>query len=80
MRMGSSSTCRSAAASPMSGRRTIVGDSDGILVVPAEKAAEVAVQAADLDELELEQERAVAQRLPLPELMAVLAKKKKLKS
>lgn len=43
----------------------IVGDSDGIVVVPAEKVAEVAVQAADLDELERDQERAIAERRPL---------------
>lgn len=58
----------------------IVGDTDGIVVVPAEKVNEVAVQAADLDELEREQERAIAERRPLPELMQVLARKKKLKS
>ena len=58
----------------------IVGDSDGIVVVPAEKVEEVAVQAADLDELERLQEKAIADRVPLPELMKVLALKKKLKA
>lgn len=57
----------------------IVGDSDGIVVVPAERAGEVAVQVEDLDELERQQEKAIADRLPLPQLMEILARKKRVK-
>ena len=58
----------------------IVGDTDGIVVVPAERVEQVAVQVEDLDELERQQEKAIADRLPLPQLMEVLARKKKVKS
>ena len=54
----------------------VVGDADGIVVVPGNRIAEVLVQVEDLDELEREQERAIRDRLPLLELLAVIAKKK----
>ncbi len=54
----------------------IVGDADGIVVVPGPKIAEVLVQAEDLEALEKEQEIAIRYRIPLPDLLTVLAKKK----
>ncbi len=54
----------------------IVGDADGVVVVPGPKIAEVLVQAEDLELLEKEQEIAIRNRVPLPELLAVLGKKK----
>ncbi len=57
----------------------VVGDADGIIVVPRSHLQEVLVQVEDIDELEREQERAIRDRVPLPELMAVLARKKRVK-
>jgi 4-hydroxy-4-methyl-2-oxoglutarate aldolase len=54
----------------------VVGDADGIVVVPGSQLHEVLVQVEDLDELERQQERAIRDRVPLPELLAVLASKK----
>jgi 4-hydroxy-4-methyl-2-oxoglutarate aldolase len=54
----------------------VVGDADGIVVVPGSHLHEVLVQVEDLDELERQQERAIRDRVPLPELLAVLASKK----
>ncbi len=57
----------------------VVGDGDGIVVVPPERADEVLFQARDIAELEKEQEEAIQKRVPMAELNTVLAKKKLLK-
>ena len=54
----------------------VLGDADGIVVVPAERIADVLVQVEDLDMLERKQEQAIRDRAPLPELLAILARKK----
>ena len=57
----------------------LVGDGDGIVVVPGRRAEDVLLQAEDLDQIELEQEKAIAAQVPMPELMAILGKKKIIK-
>lgn len=54
----------------------LVGDGDGIVVVPGRRAAEVLYQAEELNDLEGQQERAIAAVAPMPELAAILGKKK----
>ncbi len=54
----------------------IVGDADGIVIVPGPRIVDVLLQAEDIEALEKEQENAIRDRVPLPELLAVLAKKK----
>jgi regulator of RNase E activity RraA len=54
----------------------IVGDVDGIVVVPGDRIDDVLVQVEDLAELEVQQGNAIARGAPLPELMAILGKKK----
>ncbi len=71
-----SMTCAGAQVAPGD---LVVGDADGIVVVPGNRLAEVLVQVEDIDELERQQEQAIKDRLPLPELLAVIAKKKILK-
>lgn len=57
----------------------VVGDGDGIVVVPAERAEDVVFQMRDVAELEKEQEEAIKARVPMSELNPILAKKKVLK-
>jgi regulator of RNase E activity RraA len=54
----------------------IVGDVDGIVVVPGDRIDDVLVQVEDLAQLEIQQGDAIARGAPLPELMAILGKKK----
>jgi 4-hydroxy-4-methyl-2-oxoglutarate aldolase len=54
----------------------LVGDADGIVVVPGDRAREILVQVEDLAELEILQGRAIAAGAPLPQLLEILAKKK----
>ena len=54
----------------------VVGDGDGIVVVPAERAEEVLFQVRDVAEIEKEQEEAIKRQAPLSELNPILAKKK----
>lgn len=54
----------------------LVGDADGIVVVPGERAAEVLVQVEDLAELEALQGAAIAEGAPLARIMEILARKK----
>jgi 4-hydroxy-4-methyl-2-oxoglutarate aldolase len=54
----------------------LVGDGDGIVVVPGRRATDVLFQAEELDDLEGQQERAIASQAPMPELAAILGKKK----
>jgi regulator of RNase E activity RraA len=55
----------------------VVGDADGIVVVPGERIAEVMQEVEDIDALEREQERAIRDQVPLPELLAILDRKKR---
>jgi len=57
----------------------VVGDGDGLVVVPTERADEVLLQAKDIAKIEKEQEEAIRRQVPTHELNAVLAKKKVLK-
>lgn len=57
----------------------LVGDGDGIVVVPPERADDVLFQAKDIAALEKEQEEAIRNQVPLEELNVILAKKKVLK-
>ncbi len=54
----------------------IVGDADGIVVVPASKLPEVMVQVRDIAALELEQEEAIAQGKSLEVIGEILRRKK----
>ena len=54
----------------------LVGDGDGIVVVPGRRAADVLFQAEELEDLEGQQERAIAAQAPMPELAAILGQKK----
>jgi regulator of RNase E activity RraA len=58
----------------------LVGDGDGIVVVPGARAADVWFQAEELEDLEGQQERAIAAQVPMPELAAILAGKKAVRS
>lgn len=57
----------------------LVGDGDGIVVVPPERAGEVLFQVKDIAALEKEQEEAIRNQVPLEELNSILARKKVLK-
>lgn len=54
----------------------LLGDGDGIVVVPGRRAADVLYQAEELEDLEGQQERAIAAQAPMPELAAILGRKK----
>jgi 4-hydroxy-4-methyl-2-oxoglutarate aldolase len=54
----------------------IVGDADGIVVVPASKLSEVMVQVRDIAALEKEQEEAIAQGKSLEVIGEILRRKK----
>ena len=54
----------------------LVGDGDGIVVIPGRRAADVLYQAEELEDLEGQQERAIASQAPMSELAAILGKKK----
>jgi len=54
----------------------VVGDGDGIVVVPPERAEDVLFQVRDIAELEKEQEEAIKRRAPMSELNPILARKK----
>ena len=70
-------TCAGAAVAPGD---LVVGDTDGLLAVAAARLADVLLQVEDLDMLERMQEAAIRDRVSLPELVAVLQKKKVLKT
>ena len=57
----------------------VVGDGDGLVVVPPERVEDVLFQVKDIAELEKEQEDAIRRQAPLEELNPILAKKKVLK-
>ncbi|MGE5619918.1 MAG: RraA family protein [Sphingomonadaceae bacterium] len=57
----------------------VVGDGDGIVVVPADRADDVLYQVKDIAVLEKEQEEAIKRQVPLSELNPILARKKILK-
>lgn len=54
----------------------ILGDADGLVVVPDERVDEVLHQALDIQAIEQEQEQAIKSRAPLPRLLELTAKKK----
>jgi 3-hexulose-6-phosphate synthase/6-phospho-3-hexuloisomerase len=54
----------------------IIGDQDGVVLVPAERLEDIIVQAQDLEVLEKEQERAIAEGKPVEELNKILRRKK----
>ncbi len=54
----------------------LLGDGDGLVVVPGRRAADVLFQAEELEDLEGQQERAIAGQVPRAELAAILGKKK----
>jgi regulator of RNase E activity RraA len=54
----------------------IIGDEDGVVVVPADKVDEVIYQAKDLMALEAEQDAVIRRKGTMEELNAVLSKKK----
>lgn len=58
----------------------VVGDADGVVVIPYERLEEVRVQIEDLEILEKEQAAAIAQREPLEVLNDILGRKKKARS
>jgi 4-hydroxy-4-methyl-2-oxoglutarate aldolase len=57
----------------------VVGDGDGLVIVPPDRVDEVLFQARDIAELEAAQEEAIRNQVPLEELNPILAKKKVLK-
>lgn len=57
----------------------IVGDADGVVVVPQEAVPAFATEVDDMAVLEDEQERALRAGVPLEELFALIARKKKRK-
>ena len=57
----------------------LVGDGDGVVVVPGEAAEAVTIELDDLAALELEQERAIEARVSIPVLQEILARKKQRK-
>ena len=54
----------------------IVGDPDGIAVIPAARIADVVYQAEDIAKLEAEQEKAIRAGVAMDKLNAIIAKKK----
>ncbi len=57
----------------------VVGDGDGLVVVPPERIEDVLLQVRDIAEIEKEQEDAIRRQVPLEELNPILARKKVLK-
>ena len=57
----------------------LVGDGDGVVVVPGEAAEAVTIELDDLAALELEQGRAIEARASIPVLQEILARKKQRK-
>ncbi len=56
-------------------RDIVVGDSDGIVVIPSEIADEVLLQVRDLDAIDKALSASIARRAPLAELNAIAARK-----
>lgn len=54
----------------------VVGDPDGIAVIPAARIADVLYQAEDIAKLEAEQEKAIRAGVTMDKLNAIIAKKK----
>ncbi len=57
----------------------VIGDGDGLVIVPPERAEDVLFQVRDIARLEKEQEEAIKRQVPLDELHEILARKKILK-
>lgn len=58
----------------------VVGDPDGIAVIPAARIADVVYQAEDIAKLEAEQEKAIRAGVSMDKLNAIIAKKKILRA
>lgn len=58
----------------------ILGDVDGVLVIPAERLEDVMYQAQMILEVEEEMERAIMEKRPIAEIKAIAAKKKNLRT
>jgi len=54
----------------------ILGDIDGVLVIPADRIVDVMYQAQGIQEMEAEMEAAIKRRAPREELKAIIARKK----
>jgi regulator of RNase E activity RraA len=54
----------------------VVGDADGIVIVPGGMMEEVLIQVEEIAALEVEQELAIARCAPLPELEQIIKRKK----
>jgi len=57
----------------------ILGDIDGVLVVPADKLEEIKYQAEMIMEVEEEMEQAIREKRPYKELQQIIAKKRSLR-
>ena len=58
----------------------LAGDADGVVVVPGARLDEIVYQARDLFELESQQEQAIRDRIPLDQLLALMGKKRIVKT
>lgn len=54
----------------------ILGDIDGVLVIPADRLVEIKYQAQMIMEVEAEMEKAISEKRPISEIKAIGAKKK----
>lgn len=54
----------------------ILGDADGVLVIPAERLSDIKYQCEMIEEVETEAEEAIRKKRPIPEVKEILAKKK----
>ena len=54
----------------------ILGDVDGVLVIPAERLSDIKYQCEMIEEVESEMEEAIRNRRPMTEIKAIVAKKK----
>jgi len=57
----------------------VVGDPDGVVIIPLDYISEVIKQVKDIEGLEKEQEKIIAERKGVDEINKILKKKKKLK-
>ena len=57
----------------------ILGDGDGVLVMPADRLADIKYQCEMIEEVETEMEEAIRNKLPVAELKRIMARKKSLR-
>lgn len=58
----------------------VIGDVDGLVIVPADRAEEVLYQAGDIDDYERETRAGIERRAPLEELASIIGRKHALRS